>query len=91
MQLGIFMKTATIPPLRVDPELRNLAQNSLRAGETLSSFVIESLKAGIKNRQLKQEFISRGLASRLDAKATSEYYDADDVLDELKQMLDNAK
>ena len=85
------MKTATIPPLRVDPELRNLAQKSLKEGETLSRFVIESLKAGIKNRQLKQEFVSRGLASRLDAKANDEYYDADDVLDELKQMLDNAK
>jgi hypothetical protein len=90
MQLGVFMKTATIPPLRVDPELRNLAQSSLREGETLSSFVIESLKAGIKNRQLKQAFINRGLTSRDDAKITDEYYGSDDVLGELKQMLDNA-
>jgi len=85
------MKTATIPPLRVDPELRTLAQNSLHEGETLSSFVIESLKQGIQNRQLKQDFISRGLASRLDAKTTNEYFESGEVLNELKQMLDDAK
>ena len=85
------MKTATIPPLRVDPELRALAQNSLHEGETLSSFVIESLKQGIQNRQLKQDFIARGLASQLDAKTTNEYFESGEVLNELKQMLDDAK
>jgi len=85
------MKTATIPPLRVDPELRTLAQNSLKEGETLSSFVIESLKQGIQNRQLKQDFTARGLASRLDAKTTNEYFESGEVLNELKQMLDDAK
>ena len=91
MQTGKTMKTATIPPLRVDPELRNLAESSLKEGETLSSFVIESLKQGIKNRQLKQDFISRGLTSRIDAKTNDEYYSADSVMGELKQMLDNSR
>jgi len=84
------MKTATIPPLRVDPKLRRSAESLLNKGETLSSFVIDSIKDSIKNRQLKKEFIDRGLQSRDKSRASGEYYDADSVLKELKAMLDNA-
>ena len=83
------MKTATIPALRVEPELRHSAEDILYKGETLSSFVIESLRQGIKNRQLEQDFINKGLVSRDQAKADNEYYDAKEVLIELKSLLDH--
>ena len=85
------MKTATIPPLRVDPQLRQSAENLLYEGETLSSFVIDSIKDSIKNRQLKKEFIDRGLRARDESKISGEYYDADSVLSELKDMLNNVR
>lgn len=85
------MKTATIPSLRVDPELRRAAESVLREGESLSSLLEESLRASIQRRRLQQEFIARGLASRDEARKTGEYFAADDVLRELDEMLSQAE
>jgi hypothetical protein len=84
------MKTATIPSLRVDPELRAAAESVLKEGETLSGFVEDSLKRQINYRRTQAEFIARGLASREEAKKTGEYYSAEFVLAELREMLDTA-
>lgn len=81
------MKTATIPALRVEPQLREAAQSVLTEGETLSSFLEESLKANIERRLHQQAFIARGLASRDEAKRTGEYYSAESVLAELEDIL----
>ena len=80
------MKTATIPSLRVDPELRHAAENLLQEGESLSSFVEQSLRRNIEHRRAQQAFIARGLASRDDAQRTGEYFPAEDVLRELDDM-----
>ncbi len=84
------MKTATIPALRVEPKLREAAESVLSEGETLSSFVEESLRANIERRLLNQAFISRGIASRDEARQTREYYSADSVLAELSDILKKA-
>ncbi len=81
------MKSATLPSLRVDPELRLEAESVLHEGESLSSFMEQSLKANIERRKLHREFVSRGLASRENARASGEYYSAESVLDELDEML----
>ncbi len=85
------MKTATLPPLRVDPELRREAESVLQNGETLSSFMEKSLRSGIEHRKMQQEFIARGLASRDEARKTGEYFAARDVLDEMSDMLAQAE
>jgi predicted transcriptional regulator len=84
------MKNSTIPSLRVTPELRAAAESVLENGETLSSFVEHSLRLQIERRQSQREFIARGLASRDEAKCSGEYHDADDVLRELDELLDDA-
>jgi predicted transcriptional regulator len=81
------MKSSTIPSLRVEPDLREAAENVLREGETLSSFMEESLRAGIRYRKTQQEFIARGLASKDEALQTGEYYSAEAVHNELRSML----
>lgn len=81
------MKTASIPSLRVDPELRHAAESVLQDGETLSSFVEQSLRNNIERRRFQQEFVARGLASREQARLTGEYYPAEDVQRELEDML----
>ena len=85
------MKTATIPSLRVDPELRQDAESVLREGETLSSFVEQALRSSIDHRRAQQAFIARGLASRDEAKRTGEYFESDEVLRELDAMLAKAE
>ncbi len=84
------MKSATIPPLRVTPDLRNAVEDVLREGETLSGFVEESLRAQVERRRVQQEFIARGLAAREEARATGTYYSGDEVLASLRGMLDQA-
>ena len=85
------MKTATFPSVRVDPELRQAAEDSLREGETMSSFVEQSIRDSIERRQRQREFTARGLASRDEAARTGEYVSADAVLGRLEQMLAKAK
>lgn len=85
------MKTATIPSLRVDQTLRDAAVSVLGEGESLSSFVEQSLRAGIEGRRRQREFIARGLASRDEAKASGEYWSAEQIADELDEMLRGAE
>ena len=85
------MKTASIPSLRVAPDLRKAAESLLQEGETISSFVEQSLRANIARRKLQQEFLARGIASRDEAKRAGEYYPAEDVLGELDGLLAKAK
>lgn len=85
------MKTATIPALRVEPELRRAAEEVLNENESLSSFMEASLRAGVARRRLKREFIARGMASRQEAQRTGEYFDADELHAELEGMLNAAR
>ncbi|KQS96352.1 MULTISPECIES: YlcI/YnfO family protein [unclassified Rhizobium] len=85
------MKTATLPSLRVDPELRAAAEGVLQKGETLSAFVENAVKAQVHYRKTQAEFIARGLASLEEAKRTGVYHSSEDVLAMLKAKIDSAK
>ncbi len=85
------MKTATIPSLRVSPELRQAAESVLDADESLSSFVEQSLRIGIDQRRLQQAFIQRGLMARTEAQQSGEYFSADQIRAELDEMLNAAE
>ncbi|USX27518.1 prevent-host-death protein [Oxalobacteraceae bacterium OTU3CINTB1] len=85
------MKTATFASLRLDAELRQAAEESLEKGETLSSFVEQSVRDSVSRRQRQKEFLARGLASRDESSLTGVYIDSNAVLDRLESMLDKAK
>lgn len=85
------MKTATIPPLRVTPDLRKAAENVLRKGETLSNFVEESVRSQIVRRRMQQEFLDRGLAARAEAHATGVYVSQAEVMGSLRGILKKAE
>jgi hypothetical protein len=85
------VKTATIPSIRVEPELRAEMESVLIDGETLSEFVEASVRAGVERRRIQAEFITRGLRSRDDARRTGRYVDADTVLAGLQRKLDTAR
>lgn len=84
------MKTATMPALRVQPELRQAAEEMLQPGETLSAFVEESLRRNVERRQAQQEFLARGLASRDAAKLSGKYVAADVVLSRVAAKIASA-
>lgn len=85
------MKSATLPSLRVDPELREAADSVLQEGETLFAFIEASVRETIQRRRVRAEFIARGLASREEAKRTGAYVDADAVHAELARKLARAR
>ncbi|MEI8033507.1 MAG: YlcI/YnfO family protein [Chlorobiaceae bacterium] len=85
------MKSASLPSLRVEPELRNAAEQVLREGETLSAFIENSLRVNIEKRLFQKEFIKRGLASREQARESGDYADSGEVIDELQRMLAEAR
>lgn len=85
------MKTATIPSVRVEPELRAEMESVLVDGETLSEFVEASVRATVERRRIQAEFIARGLRSRDKAHRSGEYVDADTVVARLQVKLDAAR
>ena len=85
------MKTTTIPPLRVSPELRKQAEAVLEDGESLSGFVLDAVTRSIEHRKARQEFIARGIASAEKARKSGRYISADRVLGKLERRLAKAK
>ena len=85
------MKTATIPSVRVEPELRAEVEALLTRGETVSEFVEASVRATVLRRRHQAEFIARGLRSLEDARRTGDYVDADVVVEGLQRKLDAAR
>ena len=85
------MKTATFPAVRVNPELRQPAEEILQEGETLSSFVEQSIRENVERRRFQQAFIARGLRSRDEARQTGRYVSADTVIGRLEKMLPSVK
>lgn len=85
------MKTATIPSLRVDPELRRSAESVLQEGKSLSGFVEQAIRQTVAYRQAEQEFIARGLRARDQAKQTEHYVESSAVMSRLQGLLDKAK
>jgi hypothetical protein len=80
------MKTATMPPLRVDPDLRRAAEAVLLENESLSAFMESALRAGIGKRRLQRDFLARGLAARDEAQRAQAYFDAESVHAELESL-----
>jgi predicted transcriptional regulator len=84
------VKTATIPSLRVAPELREAAEDVLREGESLSGFVEAALRAQIEQRRTQADFLARGLASREAARKSGRYVPAAQVLARLEAQVKKA-
>lgn len=81
------MKNATLPPLRVNSELRAAVEAVLREGENLSGFVLEAVQLNIERREARQAFIERGLLARDEARASGQYVSSDEMLARLDATL----
>jgi predicted transcriptional regulator len=89
--LEVVIKTTTIPPLRVSPDLRKEAERLLEDGETLSGFVLDAVTRNIEYRKARQDFIARGLESAADARKNGRYASTERVLGKLGRRLAKAK
>lgn len=82
------MKSAQLPPVRVEPSVRAEIESVLRQGETLSQFVEAATLQAAHRRRSQQEFLDRGRESLKRAKKTGQYFSADDALDAMQARLD---
>jgi Arc/MetJ-type ribon-helix-helix transcriptional regulator len=81
------MKTAQLPPVRVEASVREEIEAALRDGESLSEFVETAAVQAARRRKAQEEFLARGRASLAKAKRTGEFYAADKVLDDMRGRL----
>lgn len=86
------MKTATIPAVRVEPELRDQMESVLAEGESLSAFVETAIREGVHKRRTQAEFIARGMASLARVKTGEEaVFTVEEVIGDLKARLATAR
>lgn len=57
------MKTATIPPVRIDPAFRKDIEQALEGGESLASLVETAVRNEVTRRRVRSEFVRRGMAA----------------------------
>lgn len=81
------MKTAQLPPVRVEASVREEIESVLREGESLSEFVEMAAVQAARQRKAQEEFLARGRASLAKAKRTGEFYVADQVLEDMRGRL----
>lgn len=82
------MKSAVIPQIRVEPELRAELESVLTPGETLTGFVEASVRNAIAFRRVQIEFHARAQAASEAYHRTGASVPIDAVLDRLQTKLD---
>jgi len=85
------MRSATFPPIRVQPKVRAEVEAVLREGETLTQFIEEAVVAAAAWRRMQSEFVSRGEAAIERWKHEGGGHGVDEVMAGLQARLDEAK
>lgn len=81
------MKSAQLPPVRVEVSVREEIEAVLREGESLSEFVGTAALEAARRRKAQQEFLARGRASLAKARRTGEFYAADQALADMHKRV----
>ncbi|MFP5462605.1 MAG: YlcI/YnfO family protein [Gammaproteobacteria bacterium] len=82
------MKTAQLPPVRVEASVRMEIESVLHEGESLSEFIETAAVQAARRRKAQEEFLARGRASLAEARRTGEFYAADEVLEGMRGRLE---
>ncbi len=84
MHYDAAMKTAVIPQVRVEPELRADLDAVLLPGETLTEFVEASVRRAVEFRRVQTDFAARCAASLATYERTGVAIPSDVVLSKLE-------
>jgi hypothetical protein len=85
------MRSATFPPIRVEPEVRAEVEAVLRDGESLTQFIEEAVVAAAAWRRSQAEFVARGEAAVERWKREGGGQSVDEVMADLQGRLDEAR
>lgn len=87
----VRMKTATIPPIRIEPALREEIEESLGTGETMAALVESAVRTEVARRRDQSEFVRRGLASIARSEADGDWIPAEQVIAKLEAKVAAAR
>ena len=85
------MKTATIPPVRIEEQFREEIEQALEEGETMAALVEKAVRGEVTRRREQSGFVRRGLAAIARSEADGDWIPADVVLAKLDAKLAAAK
>lgn len=81
------MKTAILPQVRIEPQLRADVESVLREGESLSEFLESTVRKAVEQRRIQAEFEARAEAAWVRFQQTGESVPAAEVIAEMRQRL----
>ena len=87
-QYTLFMKSAVIPQIRVEPALRADLESVLQPGETLTDFVEATVRNAIAFRRVQTAFHARAQAASEEYHRTGVSVPVETVLKRLQSKLD---
>ena len=87
-QYNAPMKSAVIPQIRVEPELRAELESILRQGETLTDFVEATVRNAIAFRRVQTAFHARAQAASEEYHRTGVSVPVETVMERLQSKLD---
>jgi len=82
------MKTAVIPQVRIEPQLRVDLDAVLRDGETLSEFVESAVRAAVEHRLIQSAFAARADVAWARVQRTGAGRPAEDVIADMRARLE---
>ncbi|URI10596.1 hypothetical protein MW290_16490 [Aquincola tertiaricarbonis] len=82
------MKTAILPQVRVEPQLRADLESVLREGETLSDFLESTVRQAVDYRRMQAEFDARADAAWARYQQTGKGVPAQEVVAQMRGRLD---
>ena len=88
LQHNCIMKTAIIPQVRVEPQLRADLEDVLREGETLSDFLEATVRQAVEYRRMQAEFDARADAAWARFQQTGAAVPAGEVVAEMRARLE---
>jgi len=80
-----------LPPVRVPEALRDAAESVLVEGETLSSFIQQSVERAVEHRRIQAAFNARGESALKHYKRTGASHSVDEVISGLQTKLDRRR
>ena len=85
------MKTATIPPVRIEPSFRQEIEQALEGGESLASLVETAVRNEVVRRRHHGEFVQRGLAAIARSERDGDWVPAETVIAKLEAKVAAAR
>ena len=82
------MRSATLPAVRVDPELRRELETVLTETETISAFVEQAVRGAVNYRRTQVEFLARGEEAWQEYQRSGQSLPASEVFDRIQNRLE---